>query len=147
MPGAPSSQWVLVQRATENVFNVIVAPSGPYTDMDISVRFKPMAGRPLVLSSYAGCLAPETPRRALRYTRRGKGKTMPYTMQPLACDPTKLEGLSEQLIVSHYGNNYGGAVRRLNAITAQLASLDVATAPVFVLNGLKREELIATNSM
>src|SRR5438105_13450776 len=100
-----------------------------------------------MLSSYAGCLAPETPRRALRYTRRGKGKTMPYTMQPLACDPTTLEGLSEQLIVSHYENNYGGAVRRLNAITAQLASLDVATAPVFVLNGLKREELIATNSM
>src|SRR5439155_4901949 len=100
-----------------------------------------------MLSSYAGCLAPETPRRALRYTRRGKGKTMPYTMQPLACDPTKLEGLSEQLIVSHYENNYGGAVRRLNAITAQLASLDVAAAPVFVLNGLKREELIAANSM
>ena len=72
---------------------------------------------------------------------------MPYTMQQLACDPTKLKGLSEPLIVSHYENNYGGAVRRLNAITAQLASLDVATAPVFVLNGLKREELIATNSM
>jgi superoxide dismutase, Fe-Mn family len=72
---------------------------------------------------------------------------MPYTMQPLACDPTKLKGLSEQLIVSHYENNYGGAVRRLNAITTQLAALDVATAPVFVLNGLKREELIATNSM
>ena len=72
---------------------------------------------------------------------------MPYTMQPLACDQTKLKGLSEPLIVSHYENNYGGAVRRLNAITAQLASLDVATAPVFVLNGLKREELIATNSM
>ena len=72
---------------------------------------------------------------------------MPYTMQPFACDPTKLTGLSEQLIVSHYENNYGGAVRRLNAITDQLASLDVATAPVFVLNGLKREELIATNSM
>ena len=72
---------------------------------------------------------------------------MPYTMQPLACDPAKLTGLSEQLIVSHYENNYGGAVRRLHAITDQLASLDVATAPVFVLNGLKREELIATNSM
>src|SRR6516162_5907275 len=77
----------------------------------------------------------------------GKEKTMPYTTQPLACDPTKLKGLSEHLIVSHYENNYGGAVRRLNAITAQLASLDIATAPVFVLNGLKREELIATNSM
>ncbi len=72
---------------------------------------------------------------------------MPYTMQPLASDPTKLKGLSEKLIVSHYENNYGGAVRRLNAITDQLASLDVVTAPVFVLNGLKREGLIATNSL
>ena len=45
MPGAPSGHRVLVQRATENAFNVIVAPSGPYTNMDVSVRFKPMAGR------------------------------------------------------------------------------------------------------
>src|SRR5262252_660281 len=97
--------------------------------------------------SYAGCLAPDTPRRSLRSTHRRRGNTMPYTMQPLACDPAKLKGLSEKLIVSHYENNYGGAVRRLNAITDQLASLDVATAPVFVINGLKREELIATNSM
>ncbi|WP_024974047.1 superoxide dismutase [Ralstonia pickettii] len=72
---------------------------------------------------------------------------MTYQMKPLACDPTKLSGLSEKLIVSHYENNYGGAVKRLNAITADVAALDVATAPVFVLNGLKREELIATNSM
>lgn len=72
---------------------------------------------------------------------------MTYQMKPLACDPTKLSGLSEKLIVSHYENNYGGAVKRLNAITAEVAALDVATAPVFVLNGLKREELIATNSM
>jgi superoxide dismutase, Fe-Mn family len=72
---------------------------------------------------------------------------MAYTMKPLSCDPQRLKGLSEKLIVSHYENNYGGVVRRLNASTAQAASLDVATAPVFVLNGLKREELIATNSM
>ncbi|MCK4125505.1 superoxide dismutase [Ralstonia pseudosolanacearum] len=72
---------------------------------------------------------------------------MAYQTKPLACDPTRLAGLSEKLIVSHYENNYGGAVKRLNAITAELAALDVATAPVFVLNGLKREELIATNSM
>jgi Fe-Mn family superoxide dismutase len=38
-------------------------------------------------------------------------------------------------------------VKRLNAILEQLATLDFATAPVFVVNGLKREELIATNSM
>ena len=72
---------------------------------------------------------------------------MPYEMKPLSCIPARLKGLSEQLIVSHYENNYGGAVKRLSAITAQLESLDFATAPVFVINGLKREELIASNSM
>ena len=72
---------------------------------------------------------------------------MPYEMKALSCIPAKLKGLSEQLIVSHYENNYGGAVKRLNAITAQLESLDFGTAPAFVINGLKREELIATNSM
>ena len=72
---------------------------------------------------------------------------MAYEMKPLSCVPGKLKGLSEQLIVSHYENNYGGAVKRLNALTAQLESLDFGTAPVFVINGLKREELIASNSM
>ncbi len=72
---------------------------------------------------------------------------MIYAMKPLACDPAKLKGLSEKLIVSHYENNYGGAVKRLNAIAEQLAELDFAKAPVFVINGLKREELIAANSM
>jgi len=45
MSGAPSGKRVLVQRAVENHFNVIVAPSAPYTDVDVSVRFKPMSGR------------------------------------------------------------------------------------------------------
>lgn len=72
---------------------------------------------------------------------------MAYEMKPLGCDPARLEGLSERLIVSHYENNYGGAVKRLNAITAQLGDLDWTSAPVFVVNGLKREELIAANSM
>jgi Fe-Mn family superoxide dismutase len=72
---------------------------------------------------------------------------MAYAMKPLASDPTRIKGMSEKLITSHYENNYGGAVRRLNAITEQLGALDFAAAPVFVVNGLKREELIATNSM
>jgi len=72
---------------------------------------------------------------------------MPYEIKPLSCNPTQLKGLSEKLIVSHYENNYSGAVKRLNAIAAQLESLDFDTAPVFVINGLKREELIASNSM
>ncbi len=38
-------------------------------------------------------------------------------------------------------------MKRLNAIAAQLESLEFATASVFVINGLKREELIASNSI
>lgn len=48
---------------------------------------------------------------------------------------------------SHHQNNYGGAVRRLNAIRAQLATASFTAMPGFALNGLKREELIASNSM
>jgi len=72
---------------------------------------------------------------------------MEYAIKKLPFDPAKVKGLSEKLLVSHYENNYSGAVKRLNAITAQLAALDVAAAPVFTINGLKREELIAMNSM
>lgn len=35
---------------------------------------------------------------------------MRYEIKPLGCDPGKLKGLSEKLIVSHYENNYVGAV-------------------------------------
>ena len=54
---------------------------------------------------------------------------MTYSMKPLACDPQRVKGMSERLIVSHYENNYGGAVKRLNAISEQLAALDFASAP------------------
>ena len=70
-----------------------------------------------------------------------------YAPKPPPFDPKSIKGLSEKILTSHYDNNYTGAVKRLNAITAQLAELDVAKAPVFVINGLKREELIAANSM
>ncbi len=45
MAGVPTGKGVLVQRAMENAFNVIVAPGGPYTDVDMSVRFIPISGR------------------------------------------------------------------------------------------------------
>jgi hypothetical protein len=45
MAGAPGGKKVLVQRATRNDFNVIVAPAGPYTDVDVSMTFKPISGR------------------------------------------------------------------------------------------------------
>jgi Fe-Mn family superoxide dismutase len=59
-----------------------------------------------------------------------KEDTMTYQMKPLACDPVRLAGLSEKLIVSHYENNYGGAVRTLNAVRCELAALE-AGAPAF----------------
>lgn len=57
---------------------------------------------------------------------------MPYEMKPLPRDRTAIAGMSERLIRSHYDNNYGSTVQRLNAITAQLAELDFAKAPIFV---------------
>jgi len=70
-----------------------------------------------------------------------------YAPKPLPFEPAKIKGFSEKILTSHYENNYGGAVKRLNAIGDQLAAIDWDKAPVFVINGLKREELIATNSM
>jgi Fe-Mn family superoxide dismutase len=75
------------------------------------------------------------------------GKAMSYTPKPLTIDPKSINGISEKVLMSHYENNYVGAVKRLNAIGMQLAELDFAKAPNFVVNGLKREELIAANSM
>jgi superoxide dismutase, Fe-Mn family len=72
---------------------------------------------------------------------------MHYVLKPLHCRPWLLQGLSPKLIESHYENNYGGALRRLNAIAAQLEGADFAKLPGFTLNGLKREELIAHNSV
>jgi superoxide dismutase, Fe-Mn family len=72
---------------------------------------------------------------------------MTYSMKSIGCDPARIKGMSERLIVSHYENNYGGAVKRLNVIDEKLAELDYASAPVFLVNGLKREQLVAMNSM
>src|SRR5258706_16060349 len=71
---------------------------------------------------------------------------MKYQLKQIQCRPWTLNGLSPKLIESHYENNYGGALRRLNTITAQLEALDYASAPGYVINGLKREELVALNS-
>ena len=67
--------------------------------------------------------------------------------QPLPFDPATITGLSAKLLTSHHDNNYVGAVKRLGAISAEFGKLDPATAPGFTINGLKREELIAWNSM
>jgi superoxide dismutase, Fe-Mn family len=70
---------------------------------------------------------------------------MPYQLAPLFCRPWTLNGITPRLIESHYENNYGGALHRLNAITEALESLDPTTAPVGVICRLKRDESAALN--
>ena len=60
---------------------------------------------------------------------------MRYKLKQIHCRPWTLNGLSLKLIESHYENNYGGALRRLNAVTEQLEALDFAKAPAYVIAG------------
>src|SRR5712692_5998162 len=69
-----------------------------------------------------------------------------HEIKPLPFDPAHLRGLSERLIVSHHDDNYAGAVRRLNQIQQQIGQLPPDAAP-YQWGSLKREELLATNSM
>jgi Fe-Mn family superoxide dismutase len=69
-----------------------------------------------------------------------------HQIKPLPFEASKLKGLSEKLVTSHHQNNYGGAVKRLNQIQQQIGSLPKDAAP-YQMGSLKREELIATNSM
>ena len=66
---------------------------------------------------------------------------------PIPIRPWMLNGLSERLIVSHYENNYGTAVRTLNAIRDELNALDLAAAPGYRVRALKREEQVAMGSV
>jgi Fe-Mn family superoxide dismutase len=72
---------------------------------------------------------------------------MKYQIAPLFCRPWTLLGLTPKLIESHYENNYGAAVTRLNAICAELDALDPATTPGHVIRRLKQEEAAALNSL
>jgi superoxide dismutase, Fe-Mn family len=89
----------------------------------------------------AGCATAQT---VTPTAATGYGAPQP---KPLPFDPKTIPGFSEKILVSHHDNNYVGAVNRIGAIRGELAKLDMATAPGFMLNGLKREELLATNSM
>src|SRR5262245_36097082 len=82
---------------------------------------------------------------ATQVARAFRGQHQP---KPLPFDPSKLKGLSEKLIRSHHENNYGGAVKALNAVEQRLeAMMKDKDVPAYVYGDLKREELVRTGSV
>ena len=71
---------------------------------------------------------------------------MRYQLAPLYCRPWTLNGISARLIESHYENNYGGALNRLNAIAAEIEQFDFGNSSSQALARLKRDEIVALNS-
>jgi Fe-Mn family superoxide dismutase len=71
------------------------------------------------------------------------------TLAPLTFAPGALSGLSERLLRSHYENNYGGAVRKLNEIRRQLSAADPDQSGAYwsLYGSLKAAELAARNSV
>lgn len=69
-----------------------------------------------------------------------------FDLKPLKMDVSSLKGISEKIIMSHYNNNYGGAVKRAKNIEEKIALLQTNANP-FELGSLKREQMVALNSM
>src|SRR5688572_17926949 len=68
--------------------------------------------------------------------------------KPLPFDPTKLRDITEKLVRSHWENNYGGAVKALNAVEQRLsAMLKEKDLPAYMYGDLKREELARSGSV
>ncbi len=71
---------------------------------------------------------------------------MRYQLAPLYCRPWTLNGISARLIESHYENNYGAALNRLNVISREIEQFDFSTTSDQSLARLKRDEIVALNS-
>lgn len=74
---------------------------------------------------------------------------MAQHVAPITCffKPWALNGLSERLIVGHYEDDYGAAVRSLNAIRSAIEALNLEAAPAYQIRALKREEAAAAGSV
>src|SRR6478672_5002751 len=71
---------------------------------------------------------------------------MRYQLAPLYCRPWTLNGISPRLIESHYENNYGAALNRLNNISEEIEQLDPGNTSPQTLTRLKRDQMAALNS-
>jgi hypothetical protein len=65
---------------------------------------------------------------------------------PLTFDPTRLVGLCEKLVRSHWDNNYTGAMKNLARTREQIAALP-KDAPPMLAAGLFERELTFRNSV
>jgi superoxide dismutase, Fe-Mn family len=98
----------------------------------------------------AGLLATgaEAQQSAERVTVRAEAFAQDHQPKPLPFDSTKLNGLSQKLIDSHWSNNYGGSVRALNEMKKRLAAaMGDRDLPPYIYNELKREHLMRTGSV
>jgi superoxide dismutase, Fe-Mn family len=91
-------------------------------------------------------MAQESEKKSASSSQLGPAYKGENQIKPLPFNPAKLLGSSEKLLVSHHQNNYGGAVRRLNQIQQQIGGLAKDAQP-YQMGSLKREEIVATNSM
>ena len=71
---------------------------------------------------------------------------MRYPLARLYCRPWTLNGISPRLIESHYENNYGAALNRLNVLSEEIEQLDLGKTSDQALVRLKRDEAAALNS-
>ena len=71
---------------------------------------------------------------------------MNYRLAPLFCRPWTLNGISPRLIESHYENNYGAALHRLNTLSEEIEQLDLGRTSDQTLARLKRDQMAALNS-
>jgi superoxide dismutase, Fe-Mn family len=89
-------------------------------------------------STAAVALGPHTGAKAMDTGSSFRGSHQP---KALPFDATKLDGLSERLIQSHWENNYGGSVKALNMVEQRLAgAIAEPDFPPLIYGGLKREE-------
>ncbi len=80
--------------------------------------------------------------------REASMKNTPYVVKPLPFDPKTLHAISEKVIVSHWENNYSGAVKALNLVEQKLVEwLNDSNIPPYMYGDLKREQLIKKGSV
>jgi Fe-Mn family superoxide dismutase len=91
--------------------------------------------------------ASETGAQTTQTTTTGAAFVRQLEPKPLPFNPKSLRGLSERLVISHWENNYGGAIKSLNVTRDRLRALATSAEPPYLYNDFKREQLIRTGSV